>query len=172
MLRNPNVLRKVKIEVYSGWGKDAAKCQWRFGQLESLTVTVKLCLTVLHRLRGNHNALGKVKFLFPNEFSVYMHDTPTKNLFNRNVRSFSHGCIRLSQPIELLETFSTFNETVDFEKSKERLEGVDKAFLYLKEQVPVDVIYLTAYVDYDGVLQFRNDIYGYDKMQLQSFRKW
>ena len=101
-----------------------------------------------------------------------MHDTPTKNLFNRNVRAFSHGCIRLSQPIELLETFSTFNDTVDFEKAQQRLEGLDKAFLYLTEQVPVDVIYLTAYVDYDGVLQFRNDIYGYDKMQLQSFRKW
>jgi murein L,D-transpeptidase YcbB/YkuD len=171
MLRSPNVLRKEKIEVYSGWGKDAAKINpasvnWNAYRY-SKTVPYRFAQTA-----GNHNALGKIKFLFPNEFSVYMHDTPTKNLFNRNVRSFSHGCIRLSQPIELLETFSTFNDTVDFEKSQERLEGVDKAFLYLKEQVPVDVIYLTAYVDYDGVLQFRNDIYGYDKMQLQSFRKW
>jgi len=121
---------------------------------------------------GHHNALGKVKFLFPNQFSVYMHDTPTKRLFEQNVRAFSHGCIRLSQPIELLKTFSTFNDTVDFEKAQTRLEGTNKAFLNLTEQVPVDVIYLTAYVDYDGVLQFRNDIYGYDKMQLQSYRKW
>jgi murein L,D-transpeptidase YcbB/YkuD len=101
-----------------------------------------------------------------------MHDTPTKSLFERSVRAFSHGCIRLGKPIELLETFSTFNDNVDFEKAQERLESTKKEFLTLTEKVPVDVVYLTAYVDYDGVLQFRNDIYGYDKMQLQSYRRW
>ena len=171
LLKNPNAMAKDNIEIRTGWGKDAAKVyggsvDWRRYRY-SKTVPYRFA-----QIPGEGNALGKVKFLFPNEFSVYMHDTPTKNLFNRNVRAFSHGCIRLSQPIELLETFSTFNDTVDFEKAQQRLEGVDKAFLYLTEQVPVDVIYLTAYVDYDGVLQFRNDIYGYDKMQLQSFRKW
>jgi murein L,D-transpeptidase YcbB/YkuD len=171
LLKNPNAMADDNIEIRTGWGKDAAKVyggsvdwhQYRYSKVVPFRFA---------QVPGEGNALGKVKFLFPNEFSVYMHDTPTKNLFNRNVRAFSHGCIRLSQPIELLETFSTFNDTVDFEKAQERLEGVEKAFLYLTEQVPVDVIYLTAYVDYDGVLQFRNDIYGYDKMQLQSFRKW
>ena len=101
-----------------------------------------------------------------------MHDTPGKHLFDKNVRAFSHGCIRLSQPRELLRTFSTFNENVDFEKSQERLKGKKKSYLKLENQVPVDVIYLTSYVDHEGILQFRNDIYGYDKMQLQAFRKW
>jgi len=171
LMRNPNAMAKERIEIHTGWGKDARKVSGgsvNWGRYRySKTMPFRFA-----QVPGHHNALGKVKFLFPNQFSVYMHDTPTKRLFDQNVRAFSHGCIRLSQPIELLKTFSTFNETVDFEKAQTRLEGTNKAFLNLTEQVPVDVIYLTAYVDYDGVLQFRNDIYGYDKMQLQSYRKW
>ncbi|MBT8348198.1 MAG: L,D-transpeptidase family protein, partial [Sulfurovum sp.] len=171
ILKNSNAMAEDNIEIYTGWGKDARKVSAssvNWGQYRySKTVPYRFAQTP-----GYHNALGKVKFLFPNRFSVYMHDTPAKSLFKRNVRAFSHGCIRLSQPIELLETFSTFNDTVDFEKAQERLQGTNKSFLTLTTKVPVDVIYLTAYVDYDGVLQFRNDIYGYDNMQLQSYRKW
>ncbi len=171
IFRNPNAMKKEKIEIYSGWGPDAQKVSAssvNWGKYRySKTVPYRFAQTP-----GYHNALGKVKFLFPNQFSVYMHDTPTKNLFQQNVRAFSHGCIRLSKPMELLETFSTFNDNVDFEKAQERLKGTKKEFLTLTEKVPVDVVYLTAYVDYDGVLQFRNDIYGYDHMQLQSYRKW
>ncbi|MDM5264082.1 L,D-transpeptidase family protein [Sulfurovum sp. XTW-4] len=171
IFRDPNAMKKEKIEIYTGWGEDAQKVDAssvNWGQYRySKNVPYRFAQTP-----GYHNALGKVKFLFPNQFSVYMHDTPTKNLFNRNVRAFSHGCIRLSKPIELLETFSTFNDTIDFEKAQERLKGKRKEFLALTQRVPVDVVYLTAYVDYDGVLQFRDDIYGYDKMQLQSYRKW
>jgi len=171
IFRDPNAMRKEKIEIYSGWGEDAQKVSAssvNWGKYRySKTVPYRFAQTP-----GYHNALGKVKFLFPNQFSVYMHDTPTKNLFQQNVRAFSHGCIRLSKPIELLETFSTFNDNVDFEKAEERLKGTKKEFLNLTEKVPVDVVYLTAYVDYDGVLQFRNDVYGYDNMQLQSYRKW
>lgn len=171
IFRDPNAMRKEKIEIYSGWGQDAQKVSAssvNWGKYRySKTVPYRFAQTP-----GYHNALGKVKFLFPNQFSVYMHDTPTKNLFQQNVRAFSHGCIRLAKPIELLETFSTFNDNVDFEKAQARLKGTKKEFLTLTEKVPVDVVYLTAYVDYDGVLQFRNDIYGYDSMQLQSYRKW
>ena len=171
LLRNPNVLRKEKIEVYNGWGRDAVKvnpasvnwAKYRY----SKTVPYRLAQTA-----GTHNALGKVKFLFPNKFSVYMHDTPTKHLFDKDRRAFSHGCIRLQKPRELLETFSTFEENVDFEKSQKILEGTKKKYLPLDEKVPIDVIYLTAWVDYEGQLQFRNDIYGYDAMQLKSFKKW
>jgi len=171
IFRDPNAMKKEKIEIYTGWGEDAHKVSAgsvNWGKYRySKTVPYRFAQTP-----GYHNALGKVKFLFPNQFSVYMHDTPTKNLFQQNVRAFSHGCIRLSKPIELLETFSTFNDNVDFQKAEERLKGTQKEFLNLTEKVPVDVVYLTAYVDYDGVLQFRNDVYGYDNMQLQSYRKW
>lgn len=101
-----------------------------------------------------------------------MHDTPTKHLFAKDKRAFSHGCIRLQKPRELLETFSTFEENVDLNKSHKILEGTKKKYLPLEEKVPIDVIYLTAWVDYEGQLQFRNDVYGYDKMKLKSFKKW
>ncbi|HEY9190118.1 MAG TPA: L,D-transpeptidase family protein [Sulfurovum sp.] len=171
LLRDPNAMAKEKIEIYTGWGKDAQKVSGgsvNWGRYRySKTVPYRFAQTP-----GYHNALGKVKFLFPNQFSVYMHDTPTKNLFERDVRAFSHGCIRLEQPIELLKTFSTFNENVDFEKSQNILKGKKKAYLQLINKVPVDTVYLTAYVDHDGILQFRNDIYGYDSMQLQSYKRW
>jgi len=124
------------------------------------------------QLPGKKNALGKVKFLFPNKFAVYMHDTPSKSLFKRNKRAFSHGCIRLQKPRELLKTFSTFNSNIDFDKAQNILKGKEKTHINLKEKVPVDVIYLTAWIDYDGKLQFRDDVYHYDAMQLKSFRKW
>jgi murein L,D-transpeptidase YcbB/YkuD len=101
-----------------------------------------------------------------------MHDTPTKHLFNRNVRAYSHGCIRLEKPRELLKTFSTFNPSVDYDKAKSILKTKKQTYHQLDEQVPVDVAYLTAWVDPDGILQIRNDIYGYDRMQLKYRRRY
>ncbi|WP_415406876.1 L,D-transpeptidase family protein [Sulfurovum sp. CS9] len=171
LLRNPNAMSKQRIEVYTGWGRDAEKVnpasidwsQYRY----SKHMPYRFAQTP-----GTHNALGKVKFLFPNKFSVYMHDTPTKHLFKKDKRAFSHGCIRLQKPRELLQTFTTFNSHINFEKAQNTLKGKKKKYFNLTEKVPVDVIYLTAWVDYDGKLQFRNDVYGYDEMQLKSFRKW
>ena len=171
LLRNPNAMVKQGIEIRAGWGKNAEKVsggsvdwsQYRY----SKTMPYRFA-----QLPGYKNALGKVKFLFPNKFSVYMHDTPTKHLFKKNRRAFSHGCIRLEKPRELLRTFSTFNDNIDFDKSQKVLKGKKNSYLKLQEKVPVDVVYLTAWVDYDGKLQFRNDVYKYDEMQLKSFRRW
>ncbi|HIP18291.1 MAG TPA: murein L,D-transpeptidase [Sulfurovum sp.] len=171
LLRNPNAMARQGIEIRAGWGKNAAKIsggsvnwsQYRY----SKTVPYRFAQTP-----GYKNALGKVKFLFPNKFSVYMHDTPTKHLFKRDKRAFSHGCIRLQKPRALLETFSTFNDNIDFEQSQKILKGKKNTYYKLQEKVPVDVVYLTAWVDYEGKLQFRNDVYKYDEMQLKSFRKW
>jgi murein L,D-transpeptidase YcbB/YkuD len=171
LMRNSNAMARQGIEIRAGWGKDAEKVsggsvnwsQYRY----SKTVPYRFA-----QVPGYKNALGKVKFLFPNKFSVYMHDTPTKHLFKKSRRAFSHGCIRLQKPRELLRTFSTFNDNVDFDKSQKILKGRKNSYIKLQETVPVDVVYLTAWVDYDGNLQFRNDVYHYDKMQLKSFRKW
>jgi murein L,D-transpeptidase YcbB/YkuD len=171
LMKNPNAMSKQRIEIFNGWGKDAVKINPASVNWSKYRYSKHMPYRFA-QTSGTHNALGKVKFLFPNKFSVYMHDTPTKHLFNKDKRAFSHGCIRLQKPRELLETFSTFNDNVDFEKSQEILKGKKKEYLALQNRVPVDVIYLTAWVDYDGKLQFRNDIYHYDEMQLKSFRKW
>ncbi|NOR54931.1 MAG: L,D-transpeptidase family protein [Sulfurovum sp.] len=171
LMRNPNAMARQGIEIYTGWGADAQRISGgsvSWGQYRySKTMPYRFA-----QVPGYKNALGKVKFLFPNQFSVYMHDTPSKHLFKKNVRAFSHGCIRLQKPRELLKTFSTFNKNVDFEKSQKRLKGKNKAYLNLDQKVPVDVTYLTAYVDYEGLLQFRPDIYAYDEMQYQAYRSW
>ena len=171
LLKNPNAMRKKGIEIRKGWGKDAPKVDAKSIDWSQYLYSKKMPFHFAQK-PGYKNALGKVKFLFPNQFAVYMHDTPNKKLFNRTTRAFSHGCIRLHKPRELLKTFSTFNYNINFKKSQKELKGSKKTFLKLEKSVPVDIVYLTAYVDYAGILQFRNDIYGYDKMQLQSYRKW
>jgi len=171
LLKNKNAMKRQGIEVRNGWGSDAKKIsphtvdwsKYRY----SKSVPYRFA-----QLPGNKNALGKVKFLFPNKFSVYMHDTPQKHLFSRNKRAYSHGCIRLQKPRELLKTFSSFNENVNYDLSKKRLKGKKQVYLNLNENVPVDVAYLTAWVDPSGTLQMRNDIYGYDRMQLKYRRRY
>lgn len=171
LMKNPNAMARRGIEIRSNWGKNAKRVNPKsidWGRYQySKNVPFHFA-----QVSGSRNALGKVKFLFPNRFSVYMHDTPNKKLFNRNVRAFSHGCIRLAKPRELLKTFASFNDSVSLTASKKRLKGKRREFLSLNNKVPVDVVYLTAYMDYSGNLQLRNDVYGYDRMQLQSYRKW
>ncbi len=105
----------------------------------------------LYQKEGSRNALGIVKFLFPNKYNVYMHDTPSKSLFNRRVRAFSHGCIRLEKPLALLEQLGYTYTTA---KNK---------WITLKQHIPVYVEYHTVWVDDEGVVQFRHDIYGYER---------
>ena len=105
----------------------------------------------LYQKPGPDNALGLVKFLFPNPYNVYMHDTPTKPLFAKRVRAFSHGCIRLEKPMELLNLLGYQYDTDKNER------------IALPEQIPVFVEYHTVWIDEKGIAQFRNDIYGYEK---------
>lgn len=105
----------------------------------------------LYQKSGSKNALGLVKFLFPNKFNVYMHDTPSKSLFNKTVRAFSHGCMRLEKPLEFL---NILGYEYDTKKNK---------WITLKNQIPVYVEYHTVWVNDKGIVQFRNDIYGYEQ---------
>ena len=171
LMRNGNAMKRKGIEIYTGWGKDAKKISGKSVNWGQYRYSKRMPFRFA-QVPGPRNALGKLKFLFPNKYAVYMHDTPAKKLFSRNKRAFSHGCIRLHKPRELLKTFASFNSNISFKKSQKILKGKKKTYMALKEAVPVDIIYLTSWVDYDGKLQFRNDIYNYDKMQLKSFRKW
>jgi murein L,D-transpeptidase YcbB/YkuD len=105
----------------------------------------------LYQPSGRRNALGVVKFLFPNKYNVYMHDTPSKYLFKRRVRAYSHGCIRLEKPLELLNILGHQYNTRK------------NTWITLKEKIPVYVEYHTVWVDDEGIVQFRPDIYGYER---------
>lgn len=128
-------------------------------------------LPVIRQLPGPSNALGKVKFLFPNKFNIYFHDTPAKDLFKKDRRAFSHGCIRLSDPAKLaawlLKDESGWNDkTIAAAMNK----GTEQTVV-LKEKVPVCITYYTAWVDENNVLRFAPDIYGHDEaMMKRRFR--
>ena len=112
---------------------------------------------------GFNNALGKVKFLFPNKYNIYLHDTPNKDVFLKSKRSFSHGCIRIGSP-EKLANFLLKRQPAYTTDSIKSLMNQDKEkWVNAKPQVQVVIKYFTAWVDEQGILNFREDIYGLDK---------
>ncbi|RYY22600.1 MAG: hypothetical protein EOO04_15480, partial [Chitinophagaceae bacterium] len=120
-------------------------------------------LPVVRQLPGEHNALGKVKFLFPNSFNIYFHDTPEKALFKKTKRAYSHGCIRLSEPMKMAayllgEDSDWTNERVD-----SLVQTQTEKWVKVKDPVPVIIAYNTCWVTQDGKITFREDIYNYDK---------
>lgn len=107
---------------------------------------------------GDDNALGELKFLFPNSHNIYMHDTPTKDLFAKDVRTFSHGCIRVENPRE----FATVLLGWERAKIDANTEGRKSQTVALASKVPVHIAYFTAWPDASGKIQYYNDIYGRD----------
>ncbi|WP_448950724.1 L,D-transpeptidase family protein [Labrys neptuniae] len=116
---------------------------------------------------GERNALGFIKFMFPNNFSVYLHDTPQRNLFSRDERAFSHGCVRVDNPYKFAELVMGADNgwTEDRVRS---LQGGEEQRIDLKEKIPVHIAYFTAYVDGDGQLQRLDDVYGYDRKVISA----
>ena len=111
---------------------------------------------------SDDNALGQVKFMFPNPWNIYLHDTPTKHLFNQSSRAYSHGCIRIGRPIDLAhEVLSgqVGNPEATFEKA---LKSGNETFLNLRQPIQVHLVYFTAFPDEDGQIQRFADIYGRD----------
>ncbi|RUM70355.1 MAG: L,D-transpeptidase [Sulfurovum sp.] len=116
-----------------------------------------------------HNSLGRVKFMFPNQYSVYMHDTQSKGLFNRNVRAYSHGCIRLQKPKTLLD-YVTIHYTAQNVPTVHKWYNSRKThILKVNRALPVHTAYFTTYVDTDGKLHIFGDIYGFDSSQKLTF---
>lgn len=127
-------------------------------------------LPVVRQLPGPKNALGKVKFLFPNSFNIYLHDTPQKELFKKSVRSLSHGCIRVSDPVKLANYLLQGSKTWIPEKIDSAMNSGTEQYVKLKDPVPVIITYYTSWVDDKNVLHFAEDIYGHDsKMALKMF---
>jgi murein L,D-transpeptidase YcbB/YkuD len=111
----------------------------------------------LRQRPGPKNALGLVKFMFPNDFNIYLHDTPNDNLFKKDVRAFSHGCIRLEKPDELAQWVLGW----DSDRVRAAMNGANDRTVRLPKKIPVYIAYFTAYVR-DGHLWFGNDLYGRD----------
>ena len=141
MDKDPNYLQAHNMEIYGNAGG----------------------LPEVRQLPGDKNSLGKVKFLFPNIFNIYFHDTPAKSLFSKDQRAYSHGCIRLSDPTKMADYLLQDNKTWTPEKINEAMNSGKEQFVELKDPIAVFITYYTAWVDKNGQLNFRDDIYGHDK---------
>ena len=170
LLKDPNYLANNGIDIYAGWNGAVEKVDSK----EVLDSAILQDETNLQTFRfsqtsNKDNPLGKMKFMFPNKHSVYIHDTPGKSLFTYARRAFSHGCIRLSKPEELLSTIASEDKNLDINKANEILSNatITEKSIGLDKKIPIHIIYLTSWVDENGVLQFRDDIYNFDRMQKE-----
>lgn len=164
--RNPGYLIRKNMEVIGASGRTISpyKINWR-----------KFNARVPFEIRekpGPKNSLGLIKFLFPNQFNTYMHDTPAKNLFEKETRAFSHGCIRLEEAEKLARYVFRNDSIITPDKITEMLTSGKEKWITLKAGIPVYIVYFTAWVDHQGELNFRNDIYGRDeKLKAEVFAK-
>jgi murein L,D-transpeptidase YcbB/YkuD len=152
---NPNAVGH--IEITDSRGRVVNRSSADFSQY-----TARNFPYAMRQPPSRKNALGLVKFMFPNKYNIYLHDTPHKNLFSREVRAFSHGCIRLAQPFEFAYALLA-RQTEDPKAFFHRILSSGKETkVDLEQQVPVHIIYRTAYVTNKGRAEFRRDVYGRD----------
>ena len=159
--KNPSYLdqRGYEVTTTSGQLISSASVDW-YGVGEKFGYNVR-------QTPGPKNALGELKILFPNKHNIYMHDTPSKSLFNRSKRALSHGCVRLKYPRKMAAAVLGTNMSV----IKSRLGTGRNNTQKLKQQVPVYVAYFTAWPNADGKVQFYSDMYGRDKHLLKALKK-
>lgn len=108
--------------------------------------------------------------MFPNKYAVYIHDTPSRGLFARTERCFSSGCIRIEKPIDLAEFVLSPGKKWNREKITDSIEKGEKMIVRLPESIPVHLIYLTAWVNEDGTVNFRKDVYEHDKLVYEALK--
>ncbi|MEP5151854.1 L,D-transpeptidase family protein [Planktotalea sp.] len=155
MQRNPNAVSH--LQVIDSRGRTVSRSAANFG-----AYTAKTFPYSLKQPPSRGNALGLVKFMFPNRHNIYLHDTPAKNLFSRETRAYSHGCIRLHQPFEFAYALLAKQTSDPKGFFQAKLATGSEARVNLKEPVPVHIVYRTAFVTAKGSVNFRRDVYGRD----------
>ena len=166
--KDPDYLNKKKIEIIDSGGQAVAAGQdhINWGKISGRDFNFRF-----RQEPGPLNALGRLKFNIPNKYDVYLHGTPAQDLFKRTQRGFSSGCIRLENPVDL----AVYLLSGDPDWSRERLIGeIDSSkteTVRLKRPIPVYVLYWTAWVSDNGLLNFRDDIYGRDALLDEAFRE-
>jgi murein L,D-transpeptidase YcbB/YkuD len=158
----PGYLAQKNIKVFKDWSDNAKEIDpmlvsWSRVRASNLGYKFR-------QEPGPLNPLGRIKFIFPNECEIYLHDTPARHLFGRVRRDFSHGCIRVEKPVELATYLLRNKETWIQKKILAEIRKGKRQVVMLPEPVNVHIFYGTVWVDREGVLQFRNDIYHADEI--------
>lgn len=158
LLANPGYLDGQNMEMLSG-GKviNASAIDWTSTNINNFHIRQR---------PGSGNALGRVKFLFPNQHDVYLHDTPSKSLFARSYRAYSHGCVRVENPMEFAGAL-TANEPGVTQASLEGMFGSREQWVNVQNHIPVHLTYFTLRVDEDGTIRSYGDVYGANKKLIE-----
>jgi murein L,D-transpeptidase YcbB/YkuD len=154
LIANPYYLDSQNMEMLAG-GRviDASSIDWSSTNINNYHIRQK---------PGGGNALGQVKFIFPNDLDIYLHDTPSKSLFARSYRAYSHGCVRVQNPLDFAGALVETNPGIS-EDSIKGLFGDTEKWVQLKHHIPVHLMYFTLRVDDDGTIRSYGDVYGHNK---------
>ena len=157
MIKNPEYLAEKKMKVFStnGTEVDPLTIDWNNALTKGFPYAVK-------QEPGPFNSLGKVKFMFPNQYDVYIHDFPSRSLFLQSIRAFSSGCIRILKPLELAQLLLKDDPAWSPEKVREAMNTGLEQSIVLPKSIPVHILYLTAWATDDGTVFFGKDIYNRD----------
>lgn len=117
---------------------------------------------------GPGNSLGLVKFIFPNSNSIYLHDTPSRSLFDKDTRAFSHGCIRVQKPFDLAKKVLAYDTSWTDKRIKDAMNAGKEQKVVLERKIPVYIGYFTAFADETGLVHFRKDVYNRDKQMVET----
>ena len=161
---NPNAVGHIQITDRSGR-------QVNRGAVDFTQFDARNFPFAMRQPPSKSNALGLVKFMFPNKYNIYLHDTPQKNLFAREVRAFSHGCIRLAQPFEFAYALLARQEEDPKAFFHRVLATGKETTMQLEQHVPVHLIYRTAYIGPKGQVQYRRDVYDRDRKIWEALQK-
>ncbi|WP_197088648.1 L,D-transpeptidase family protein [Rufibacter radiotolerans] len=167
--QNPNYLAQNDMEVVKDLGNDKVEVL-PTSSVDWYSVNEESKIRVRQR-PGKKNPLGFVKFIFPNEHNVYLHDTPSDHLFNQTERGFSHGCIRIEKPFEFAQYLLKEQKQWNSSAINAAMHGGQEKYVNLTAKVPVYIVYFTAWVDANGAVHFRDDIYNHDRdLEMAYFR--
>lgn len=161
---DPDYLQKQNLRVldYKGIQVDSSSITWN-------SYSGKTFPYLIRQDPGPHNALGRIKFMFPNKHAIYLHDTPHRELFTEDQRAFSHGCIRVSQPLTLAELIlNNDGQNWDKERFMQVIASKETATVSLKTPLPVVLFYWTVNASTEDGILFKQDVYGRDKALLQE----
>ena len=160
-------LDRLDMEVVKGYGRKATVVDPN--TIDWASVTQDNFKYTMRRRPGPKNDLGDVKFIFPNSNDIYLHDTPHGELFSQTKRNFSHGCVRVEEPIKLATYLLRDNPNWSQPTIEDTISQRREKYITLKEKLPVYLVYLTAWADANGHAHFRDDIYGHDSSLAKEY---
>lgn len=167
VLKDPDYLQRKRIRIFRDWSETAPEISPQTIKWDKINPD-----KFPYRMTQDPgvNPLGRIKFIFPNEFDVYLHDTTERHLFHRHRRLYSHGCIRIEKPYELALWLLQGTELGSLDRLRKEIRSRKRQKIEFPQPIYVYIIYLTCWVDGNGILHFRPDYYNYDAMMKTALK--